>query len=116
MGLDRDRDVPKHVSPIPESDTLSGNPIKRITTQIQAKLSGGSQRQEKGLDRGVWQKGSLGLVIVSVQETQLDDIATLRIFALLDDVMQLLAEELQLPTTARSPLACASEVTDVFPG
>merc|ERR1712224_68838 len=62
------------------------------------------------------QKGCLGLVIVALQETQLDDLVTLRIFALLDDVMQLLAEELQLPDAAPISLACPSEVSDVFIG
>merc|ERR1712078_660359 len=60
------------------------------------------------------QKGCLGLVIVALQETQLDELATLRIFALLDDVLQLLAEELLLPNAAPVSLACSSEVSDVF--
>jgi len=60
------------------------------------------------------QKGCLGLVIVALQETQLDDLATLRIFALLDDVLQLLAEELQLPDAAPFSLTCSSETGDVF--
>jgi len=64
----------------------------------------------------VQRKGSLGLVIVALQETQLDELATLRIFALLDDVMQLLVEELQLHDAAQIALSCPSEVDDVFTG
>jgi len=41
------------------------------------------------------QKG-FGLIIVSLQETQLDNICTLRIFAPLDEVMGLLASKLEL--------------------
>jgi NAD-dependent SIR2 family protein deacetylase len=60
------------------------------------------------------QKGCHGLVIVALQETQLDELATLRIFALLDDVLQLLAEELKLPDVAPVSLTCSSETSDVF--
>jgi hypothetical protein len=56
--------------------------------------------------------GSLGLVIVNLQETQLDQLATLRIYAELDDVMQLLAQKLQLPEIAIASLRRPSE--DVF--
>jgi len=38
-----------------------------------------------------------GLIIVTLQETQLDSICTLRIFATLDEVMTMLACELDLP-------------------
>jgi len=38
-----------------------------------------------------------GLIIVTLQETQLDSICTLRIFATLDEVMTMLAHELVLP-------------------
>jgi NAD-dependent SIR2 family protein deacetylase len=60
------------------------------------------------------QNGCLGLVIVALQETQLDELATLRIFALLDDVLQLLAEELKLPDVAPVSLTCSSGTSDVF--
>eukprot|EP00746_Dinoflagellata_sp_MGD_P032579 gnl/MRDRNA2_/MRDRNA2_177580_c0_seq1.p1 gnl/MRDRNA2_/MRDRNA2_177580_c0~~gnl/MRDRNA2_/MRDRNA2_177580_c0_seq1.p1 ORF type:complete len:190 (-),score=33.04 gnl/MRDRNA2_/MRDRNA2_177580_c0_seq1:198-767(-) len=57
----------------------------------------------------------LGLVIVALQETQLDEVASLRIFALLDDVLQLLAEELQLSNGGpRMLVNCSSEIRDVF--
>ena len=42
-------------------------------------------------------RNGFGLVIVTLQETQLDDICTLRIFAPLDEVLGLLAAELELP-------------------
>merc|ERR1712032_808195 len=58
----------------------------------------------------------LDLVIVALQETQLDELATLRIFAPLDDVMQLLVDELQLPEAAPVALACPLELRDVFAG
>jgi len=58
--------------------------------------------------------GSLGLVIVSLQETQVDELASLRIFALLDDVMKLLAKELRLPEAIPIPVACPSGDPDVF--
>jgi len=46
---------------------------------------------------GTWQGGDvLGAVIVNVQQTRLDKIASLRIFAKLDDVMTALAMELAL--------------------
>jgi len=45
---------------------------------------------------------SFGLVIVAIQATQLDNICTLRIFAKLNNVMSLLAEELEL-TEAPQP-------------
>jgi len=38
-----------------------------------------------------------GLIIVTLQETQLDSMCTLRIFATLDEVLSSLAQELQLP-------------------
>merc|ERR1711907_444278 len=40
--------------------------------------------------------GALGTVIVSLQETQYDTLASLRIFATIDEVMKLLAAELKL--------------------
>merc|ERR1712178_474232 len=40
---------------------------------------------------------ALGTVIVSLQQTQYDSLASLRIFATIDEVMKLLAEELSLP-------------------
>lgn len=58
--------------------------------------------------------GSFGLVIVNLQETQLDQHATLRIYAELDDVMQLLAQQLQLTEKPSSYLACPLD--DVFSG
>jgi len=42
-------------------------------------------------------KHGFGLIIVTLQETQLDSICTLRIFATLDEVMSMLAHELVLP-------------------
>jgi len=42
------------------------------------------------------QKGALGTVIVTLQQTQYDALASLRIFARIDDVMELLAQELAL--------------------
>lgn len=64
---------------------------------------------------GKQQNGSLGLVIINLQETQLDELSSLRIYAELDDVLQMLAEELQLPPQQEfTPLVCQSEIGDVF--
>jgi len=53
-----------------------------------------------------------GLIIVTLQETQLDNICTLRIFAPLDEVLGLLAAELNLPELpAQQPLQFG---TDTF--
>jgi hypothetical protein len=51
-----------------------------------------------------------GAVIISIQQTQYDDVSSLRIFAKIDDVMQLLAQELgidvaELSTEAYTPRA-----------
>eukprot|EP00994_Dinema_validum_P006069 NODE_431_length_1702_cov_58.674531_g314_i0.p1 GENE.NODE_431_length_1702_cov_58.674531_g314_i0~~NODE_431_length_1702_cov_58.674531_g314_i0.p1 ORF type:complete len:351 (-),score=68.32 NODE_431_length_1702_cov_58.674531_g314_i0:317-1369(-) len=59
-------------------------------------------------------KKGFGLVIVALQQTQLDDLATLRIFAPLDGVMLRLAEELSLPDMMTPRLTCETEVPDVF--
>ena len=44
-------------------------------------------------------KGGLGLLIVNLQQTRLDDICTLRIYGILDDVLNRLAMELCLPNS-----------------
>lgn len=49
---------------------------------------------------------SLGSVIVSLQQTALDDSATLRIFSKMDDVMSMLAEALGLQVLADVPYKC----------
>jgi len=50
------------------------------------------------------QTGALGTVIVTLQQTQFDSLASLRIFARIDDVMDLLAKELALSVpTAPKP-------------
>merc|ERR1712139_361614 len=46
--------------------------------------------------------------------TQLDKLSTLRIYAELDDVMELLAQELQLHEAVPTPISCPSDVPDVF--
>jgi len=60
---------------------------------------------------------ALGLVIVTLQETQYDDLCSLRIFARLDDCMALLAEELKLSLPAipaHGPVPPTGEEADVF--
>jgi len=49
-----------------------------------------AERQRRGQD------GALGTVIVALQQTQYDQLASLRLFATIDQVMELLAEELDL--------------------
>merc|ERR1712023_224600 len=44
--------------------------------------------------------GALGTVIVSLQQTQYDSVASLRIFATIDQVMEMLADELKLNVPA----------------
>jgi NAD-dependent SIR2 family protein deacetylase len=60
-------------------------------------------------------KKGFGLVIVALQETQLDDVCTLRIFAPLDEVMTLLAGALELPDFVEPPLVPASNDIFVLP-
>jgi len=103
------------------ADRMARTPAEKYSPERIASGPGrGVQRKRTfgclGSGRDVRRRETLGLVIVSVQETQLDKLATLRIFALLDDVMQLLAEELQLPAAPCLPPACPSEVPDVFSG
>merc|ERR1712023_178719 len=53
------------------------------------------------------QNGALGTVIVSLQQTQYDSLSSLRIFATIDKVMEMLAEELALdvpPAPSHRPL------------
>jgi len=57
-------------------------------------------------------KKGKGLVIINLQETQLDSIATLRIFGKLDEIMGRLAQVLALPELPE-PLVSAG--SDVFP-
>jgi NAD-dependent SIR2 family protein deacetylase len=45
-------------------------------------------------------KSGFGLVIITLQATQLDEQSTLRIFAPLDDVLMMLAKELNLPNAS----------------
>lgn len=59
--------------------------------------------------------GALGLVIINLQQTQMDEQASLRIFAKIDDVMEALARELGLtpatpPDFRRSAAAAVAEV------
>merc|ERR1711871_481603 len=52
------------------------------------------------------QRGALGTVIVSLQQTQYDSLSSLRIFATIDKVMEMLAAELSLavpPAPAHRP-------------
>merc|ERR1712139_103639 len=56
-----------------------------------------AQRAKRG------KAGALGTVIVSLQQTQYDSMASLRIFATIDQVMEMLAAELNLSV----PEACA---------
>lgn len=86
------------------ADRIARTPAKKYTGDLGASAQ-----------RGVVQ-GSLGLVIVALQETQLDQLATLRIFALLDVVMQLLADQLQLPDLPPVSLACSTDALDIFSG
>jgi len=51
-----------------------------------------------------------GLVIINLQETQLDDIATLRIFGKLDEVMGRLAQVLDLPELPEPLLSTGSDI------
>jgi NAD-dependent SIR2 family protein deacetylase len=74
------------------------------------------ERVAAGLSDNAPSKGTLGLVIVNLQETQLDNLSTLRIFAELDDVMQLLTQELQLADVDTASLSLPSEVPDIFAG
>merc|ERR1719498_215176 len=46
------------------------------------------------------QRGALGTVIVSLQQTQYDSLSSLRIFATIDKVMEMLAAELALDVPA----------------
>merc|ERR1712146_400507 len=55
------------------------------------------------------EEGVLGLVIVSLQRTQHDEHAALRIYAPLDDVVRLLAEQLQLVLPTKEGIRLASE-------
>lgn len=68
--------------------TLCGMNADRIASSV-------AQRQRGGQGQG--------LVIVNLQQTQFDHFCALRIFARIDDVMQLVADELQLPEKAAAP-------------
>eukprot|EP00438_Fugacium_kawagutii_P030302 Skav204410 [mRNA] locus=scaffold398:102268:126856:- [translate_table: standard] len=59
---------------------------------------------------------ALGTVIVALQQTQYDASSSLRIFAPIDRVMQLLSAEMQLPDTAPSamPRPVAGEIPHVY--
>jgi len=56
-----------------------------------------AKRQEAGAE------GALGTVIVALQQTQYDHLAALRIFASIDQVFELLAEEMQLSVPVDAP-------------
>jgi len=61
-----------------------------------------AERQRRGQD------GALGTVIVALPQTQYDQLASLRLFATIDQVMELLAEEMGLivpPAPAPRPWA-----------
>ena len=60
--------------------------------------------------------GAIGTVIVSLQQTQLDDVSCLRIFAKVDDVMAALVRELELDVAAAgTPLSIPKSIEeDVF--
>merc|ERR1712100_650886 len=45
---------------------------------------------------------ALGSVIINAQQTRLDSLASLRIFAKLDDVLRMLTKELQIPVPSPS--------------
>mmetsp|Transcript_45129 Transcript_45129/g.79419 ORF Transcript_45129/g.79419 Transcript_45129/m.79419 type:complete len:369 (+) Transcript_45129:76-1182(+) len=94
--------------------SLSGLNADRLARSPAKKYAPG--RATTGSDEDAKQNGALGLVIVNLQETQLDEFSTLRIFADLDDVMPLLAEELRIPAATPAPLACACDLPDVFSG
>lgn len=53
--------------------------------------SSSSKRAKEGLS------GQFGCAIISIQQTKYDDKASLRLFCTIDDAMQMLAEELQIP-------------------
>lgn len=60
--------------------------------------------------------GALGTVIVALQQTQYDRLASLRIFASMDDVFQLLAEEMQLSVPAAAQSVDAGQFPLVLEG
>jgi len=69
-----------------------------------------AERARKG------QRGALGTVIVSVQQTQYDSISSLRIFSTIDQVMEMLATELKLQVPeppAHRPWAQAPVLKDL---
>ena len=54
---------------------------------------------------------SAGVVIINVQQTRLDQLSTLRIFAKLDDVLKLLSKELELSPAAPWPMKTSAQDT-----
>ena len=57
---------------------------------------------------------SAGVVIINVQQTRLDQLSTLRIFAKLDDVLKLLSKELELSPAAPWPMKTSAQDTDMW--
>jgi len=94
--------------------SLSGLNADRMARSPASRYS--PERLTARADKDVGQQGALGLVIVNLQETQLDKYSTLRIFAELDEVMELLAQELQLPDPVPPILLCPSQHSDLFSG
>merc|ERR1711916_356965 len=59
---------------------------------------------------------ALGGVIISLQQTQYDDIAGLRIFAKIDDVFALLMKELEISTTDTTIPQKNYSIPETLPG
>ena len=82
-----------------ERKARQGSPLEAIP-------EGGVQPHIGSVDNGDGEAGALhalGSVIINVQQTRLDSVASLRIFAKLDDVMSALALELCLDVAADVP-------------
>jgi len=94
--------------------SLSGLNADRMATSPGNRCS--PQKVAENLRADFRHEGSLGVVIVNLQATQLDNLATLRIYADLDEVLPLLALELQLPEASPPNLTCVTEIQDVFMG
>jgi len=88
-------------------DVLTGKPLPAIDE---------SGKSEKACDDSA--SRALGSVIINAQQTRLDTLASLRIFAKLDEVLHMLTKELQVPVPPPSPLASlAHEMSgDVWKG
>merc|ERR1712093_790390 len=93
---------------VPMSGTLRDDLIKRMLhweDQVDLCLALGTSMVGMNADRMAvapaerarrGKAGALGTVIVSLQQTQYDSISSLRIFAKIDQVMEMLAKELGL--------------------